>query len=746
MPDQKVDAKEAKRFLDMLEPGGKFVFMCLSERTGVTQRAEVFSSVFDITAAKRLAGLNKAGLGVFVTINHCKGGTRREEDIDRIRAVFGDMDGVPLSNLDNVKTKPICVVESSPGKYHAYWRVDGLPVDQFRGVQRRIVAETGSDGVCIDPPRVLRVPGFFHQKGDNKPFLTHILEMGDPAVDTLSSDEVLELFPPISDEEANDWTHDGGDGDEGGGDDEGVKGEKPHDFDGYLALVGHGEGQGGMHRPLTRAIAYIVATWPPGEQIPIDTIKLKVRMQLDNTTVRKGYDKATLKKLHSDSYLNKAIKSAVRKYRNKAPKRPTTTHEYDYIEQKNGKPVDHSPHNCMSTLRNSPETYGMLAYNILTRTIMLMTRPPWEDGSAGAFVSRPWRDSDITYACAWFEHTVRMNVGSQLVQKCVQAVAEENKWSPIEHYLVELEWDGTERLSSMLHTYFAAEDDEYTREVSKRFMVGAVARAMDPGCKMDTMLVLEGKQGTFKSTAVEILFGREYFTSSIGSVREINSKEAYEILAGRWGVEHAELSSIRKNDVHKLKDFMSTCVDSYRPAYAINVESIPRQCVFVGTVNYDGHGYLQDSTGNRRFWPVACGIIDIDGLKASRDQLWAEAYQLYTEGEIWWLGKDVLVAAEDAQSRREIEDPWVEPVAKWVANPRKLDDESPEMDATMAVDISKGIKIVDVLLYALDVETPRQTKALQNRVGSILRGLGFSKRQLREYGGRAYFWTKDETR
>lgn len=232
---------------------------------------------------------------------------------------------------------------------------------------------------------------------------------------------------------------------------------------------------------------------------------------------------------------------------------------------------------------------------------------------------------------------------------------ERNTIHPIREYLESLEWDNKSRIEFALMDYFGAVDSDFTREAFKKMMVAAVARVMDPGCKFDYMLVLVGSQGIRKSSFLNIL-GKGWFSDSFSTVQ---GKEALEQLQGAWLIEIAELSAFRKSEVESIKHFVSKQKDDYRPAYARAPETFKRQCVFFGTTN--NLEFLKDPTGNRRFWPVLCGQKRVTKdvfkhLPTEVDQMWAEAYMLYNEGEKLYLDKHVEQLALMQQEKHSEKD------------------------------------------------------------------------------------------
>jgi predicted P-loop ATPase len=247
--------------------------------------------------------------------------------------------------------------------------------------------------------------------------------------------------------------------------------------------------------------------------------------------------------------------------------------------------------------------------------------------------------------------------GEQKIRNAWTVVANENAYHPVRDYLNGLVWDGTERLDTMLIRYMAAEDTPYVRAVTRKWMVGAVKRVMQPGCKFDQMLILVGAQGIGKSR-LAIVLSRGWFTDSI---TRMDGKEAYESIRGAWIVEVAELAATRKSEQEAQKQFISAQTDMYRPAYGRNVVVYPRQCVFYGTTN--DLEPLKDDTGARRYWPVLCAGKDDGqhfGLEEEVDQLWAEAVVRYKAGESLWLDDKALASdAKEAQEAFSTRDEWI---------------------------------------------------------------------------------------
>lgn len=359
---------------------------------------------------------------------------------------------------------------------------------------------------------------------------------------------------------------------------------------------------------------------------------------------------------------------------------------------------DHGPleneANVITALTYAPELAGRFRYDGF-RTETQGHGMPWDQ--------RPeWRDlsdNDVTELAVWLQ-TNGINVKPLRVDAGLEAYARRHEHHPIREYLRSLKWDGVPRIGVWLTYYLGADDSEYVKAVGRCWLIGAVARVMRPGCKVDTALILEGLQGLGKSMAMAALCGQEWFADELS---HLGSKDAAQDLRGKWIIELSELSAMTRGEVETVKAFMSRGVDHYRPSYGRRSIDVARQCVFVGSTNRDD--YLQDETGNRRFWPVKVGAIDVAGLAKERDQLWAEAVAAYGRGEQWWLEKSQETLAQAEQLERVTVDPWEAPVADHVAVLRFV--------------------VIDDLFSMLQIPKERWSVKDQKRLAAILRRLGF---------------------
>lgn len=263
-------------------------------------------------------------------------------------------------------------------------------------------------------------------------------------------------------------------------------------------------------------------------------------------------------------------------------------------------------------------------------------------------------DEIITMLRQLILDTYDFDPGATHVRDAAQQLCLENCYDPVRDYLNGLQWDGVPRLDTWLQNYLAADSSMLTSKIGRLTLVAAVRRARHPGCKFDQMMVLEGKQGTGKSTAIAVLAGKDYFSDQ--GLLGMDEREQVQAMQGFWIHEIAELEGLNRGEVNRLKAYISRTEDRARPAYGRITQRFPRRCIFIGTTNDDQ--YLRDPTGNRRFWPVKTGEINLEGLRADRDQLWAEAAQAEVRDESIVLPPELWAEAAQEQLKRLEADLW----------------------------------------------------------------------------------------
>ncbi len=388
------------------------------------------------------------------------------------------------------------------------------------------------------------------------------------------------------------------------------------------------------------------------------------------------------------------------------------------------RPAKHTE-NAIVILRYHPAWAGKVRLDTHAQTITV-TDPPWHESDKPSDSSgvRPWTDGDTVRLSAWIRREVSVDLSVDACDRAVSVAADSSPYHPVRDWMLSLEWDGTSRLANACENYFGTPPTLFTKMVLRWWMIAAVARTFDPGCKADNVLILEGSQGLRKSAALRVLASPKWFTDT---PIDLQSKDAFLALNGKLIVELAELATLRKADFNRAKSFFSSAEDNYRPPYGRRNVTVPRGCVFAGSVNPDSP-YLHDPTGNRRYWPVFCSKVDLEGLERDRAQLWAEARTLFHDGALWWpTTTEELQACEEAQQRRSEEDAWEHSIASYLGRHLGLQP-----------------TIGEVMKDALDIPKDKWARPEQMRVSSIMQRLGFSRRQVREHGGRTWRYCKEE--
>jgi predicted P-loop ATPase len=374
---------------------------------------------------------------------------------------------------------------------------------------------------------------------------------------------------------------------------------------------------------------------------------------------------------------------------------------------------------AITMLCEEPEWRAVLAFNRFRQKIEITGRPPWR--VSAALPPGDWTGVDDIRLADWFQRK-GIDVMPKTAADAAIVAARIREYHPVIDYLASLEWDKKPRLDLWPVTYLGAEDHPYIRAIGSKWPIGAIGRIMKPGLKNDCALILESPQGAGKSTAARTLVRDEsWFTDELG---EMGTKDTAMQLLGRWIIELPELDSVTRSEISRVKAFMSRTTDKFRPPYERHVVDYPRQCAFFGTIN--PAEYLRDETGNRRFWPITCGKIDIAALSRDRDQLWAEALVRYQAGEQWWLDTPKLNhTAVVEQSARRVRDLWEEPISQFLSGRTK----------TSQHEIANHLKI----------PIERQDQRVANRIAAALQELGWERRQRRIGGKREwrYFRSSD---
>lgn len=379
-------------------------------------------------------------------------------------------------------------------------------------------------------------------------------------------------------------------------------------------------------------------------------------------------------------------------------------------------------HNARVILRNHPEFCGTFRWNEVTKRIDVR-------GLLGR-LTRFGLDNIVAAVQDRLSSVFALNVAHRDLVRRVVTIARENPYDPLRDFLLSLVWDGIPRLFHWMKRYCGAietpENAHFLELVSRRWPVALVARGIDPGCKVDNVLVIGGPGGLGKSTVFSILGGKWFCDSPI----HIGDKDS-QMLAGQyWICEMAELVSFRRGGHDKLKAFFSSSTDKFRPPYGADLEESPRRAVFVGTVNDDT--YLGDETGNRKYLTVDCEYTEsgLEALRRDREQILAEAVFMYLAAETckhctkhdrckvhrWHFAYDEIAITEAEADKRLVETPIKLAISEWWYSLGK--HERPRcvttLEAYRAAFESKGEKVPDSDLQ---------------RVGYALKKMGFLRKR-----------------
>lgn len=347
-----------------------------------------------------------------------------------------------------------------------------------------------------------------------------------------------------------------------------------------------------------------------------------------------------------------------------------------------------------------PAVQGMLSYDEFSGRYVTARVPPF-----GGKIGTEWTDEDDLELRLWLAQEWGLRPKVQDLFQASLLAAHRHEYHEVRDYLRGLKWDGTPRVRDWLPAYMGAPLSPYSQAVGTKWLVAAVARVMQPGCKADHVLILEGEQGSGKSTALKIL-GGDWFTDA---PFRLGDREGWMVIRGCWIVELGELDSFNRAESTSAKLFFSQYQDRYRSPWGKRPTNVPRQCVFAGTTNQAI--YLKDESGNRRYWPVRCGYVDPQELQADRDQLWAEAVELYRKGVPWHVTadeRDLFLAEAEA---RLVPDAYETKIVRFL-------DADPQVPYyTMA----------DILEKALNLEAGRWTRVEQTRVGQVMSRLDWPR-------------------
>jgi hypothetical protein len=384
--------------------------------------------------------------------------------------------------------------------------------------------------------------------------------------------------------------------------------------------------------------------------------------------------------------------------------------------------------NACIALRLAPEWAGVLAFDEFSHRTVVRKSTPWGRDRG------TWADEDDIRTAEWLQHRGVL-VSSNVTAEAVDAVSRESRFHPVRTYLESITWDNLPRVDRWLSIYLGVEDTMYASAVGRCWLISAVARIFQPGAQADATLVLEGDQGTRKSSALRVLASDQWFTDTLS---KLGSKDAREELQGIWIAEYSDLDRIKGAALERVKSFLTSRADHYRKSYGHRAETYPRSCVFAASTN--DLDYLTDETGGRRFWPVRCGEIAIEALAGDRDQLWGEAYALFCQGKPWWLdNRELEDLAAVQQEGRYSEGVWDDLITEWIApeipstscpirylqrRPHDLSEELPWFGST-----PDKVNATDCLVHAVGKNPADIRSSDATAVGRYFRHMGWKQSQ-----------------
>jgi predicted P-loop ATPase len=419
-----------------------------------------------------------------------------------------------------------------------------------------------------------------------------------------------------------------------------------------------------------------------------------------------------------------------------------------------GKPIG-SIGNVTIIIENHEAFKDLLAYDERRGKAILLRVPPWSENDDSA--PRDLEDHDGTAFARWLTEHQRLNAGADVCLRAMALVSRNKSFDSFREHLEALPaWDGIPRLDRWLIDYAGATDihgdfdSRYIRSVSAKFVISLIARTLPcpehwapgdsgPGCKVDTLLILEGPQGFMKSSLLKALVGRKFFADDLP---DLESKDARDYLRGPALIEISELGAFDRKTVNRIKSFLVQCYDRFRAAYEKMTVDYTRRNVFAGTTNDDQ--YLRDWTGNRRYWPVRvtkkCAIKE---FLAHRDQILAEAIYRYKQGEKWWLDDHEEVIAQVEQSARREDDSWVEKIINGLKDGVKrrgpLGLVGGPTKSEWAIQPSpESVSVAEILEYVLTIPASAVNRSHEMRIANIMRDLGWIRKRLNSDGNRSW--------
>lgn len=643
-----INIEEAQKFLSLLDlSASKFWFRTVDDDKA--RKSPVLAKTLHGSLAELLPTLQRLqaeGAAIYVTVQQTENGAKAA-DVSRVRAIFAELDnGMP----ELWPLTPSLVIESSPGKYHCYWIVDGLwPADDngrsdFASVMESLIADYKHDPNAKDLARVMRVPGFYHQKDPNKRFRSRIIEASGKRY---SRAEILKAFPPVSNQRRrrvqNTIVYDRVQSAlmDGNALLSMLCSISPNDYETWVKVgmalkKEHGEAGFRFWKAWSSTSSKynhseIADKWASfddeeylGKPVSIGTVaKLdrdaRKRDANNETLVAKRTARfdAMVKLLPEDfpgeesEETRDAVKELAQslgiELRGGNENKGRKAFNWSGGTTTGGKPTAKSQANLQVFLTVSGIT---LYFDEFTRKIHM-----------NGFLGYDQLDDNARAQLTMAAHREGLDLEDKFLKDALLDIALRDKRHPLKNYLKESakEWNGKSKIKDWLIDYAGAQPTELNKAIGERVLMAAVARVFQPGIKFDQLLVLQGSQGAGKSTLIKIM-GGEWFDDCL--TLGMSPKDVMEQSVGKWLCEISELDG-SKRERERIKAMLSRTTDRAALKYEKFASDFHRNFVLIGTTNQEA--FINDPTGGRRYWPVKVGTVKLKELRAARDQLWGEA-------------------------------------------------------------------------------------------------------------------------
>jgi hypothetical protein len=711
-----LDPSEAARFLTALDPAATF-FTFQTFDDDRDRKSKNLVRILHGTLKKHwdeLARLNEMGAGIFVTVNETDGKGRSGDNIVRVRYLFLDLDGAPLEPVLADGRTPHIVIESSASRWHTYWRVADVPLDQFKKLQKSLIEQFGGDKAIHDLPRVMRLPGFMHRKGE--PFLSHIVSTSDELPPYTIAD-----FPQVEKKKA-------------------VTKRKPR------ARQDHTKWQKLNSAALANLEAWVPELFPEARTYQdgyrVTSASLGRDLEEDLSLMPQGIKDFGVHDLGDEKEGRRTPIDVVMEWGGK-----TLVEAAIWLRTQLGVPQEEElnwrectakgyPQASLHNARLAVDALGVeCRYDLFHDKILI--------GYSGDKVQHEVRelageftDNGLMRLRQIASDRFGFDLTTPHIHDAVRTLALEHCFDPVLDLLEGAQgaWDKTPRLDKWVVVYLGCRDKPLNCAIGRKHLIAAARRARAPGYKYDNITVLESREGEGKSTAVRILAGDENFSDQ--RLLGLNDREVQEQLSGVWMHENADLAGMKRAEVEQIKALLSRQADRARPAYGRVREDRKRRSIEWGTTN--NKEYLQSQTGNRRFWPLETGKIDLEALRRDRLQLLGEAATYEAAGESIVLDGKLWPAAMAAQEARRAKDPWEDilvdippTIPTWRRKKNQDEDGSSEPDGEITIIYrdagQERVSSRDLLEHVLKLSANRLGRFDTMRLSDVMSVLGWKR-------------------